>query len=59
MTRECSEITATLVHAMLDRARLFTSSDLQNEKMISLGKLLSGPGTRTQQSGSLPWGARP
>ena len=42
MTRECSEVTATLVHAMLDRARLFTSSDLQNEKMISLGKLSAG-----------------
>jgi signal transduction histidine kinase len=27
---------------MLDRARLFTSSDLQNEKMISLGKLSAG-----------------
>jgi signal transduction histidine kinase len=31
-----------LVHTMLDRARLFTSSDLQNEKMISLGKLSAG-----------------
>ena len=27
---------------MLDRARLFTSSDLLNEKMISLGKLSAG-----------------
>jgi signal transduction histidine kinase len=27
---------------MLDRARLFTSSDLHNEKMISLGKLSAG-----------------
>ena len=42
MTRECSEITTTLVHVMLDRARLFTSSELQNEKMISLGKLSAG-----------------
>jgi signal transduction histidine kinase len=42
MTRECCEITSTLVHVMLDRARLFTSSDLQNEKMISLGKLSAG-----------------
>lgn len=42
MTRECSEVTAILVHVMLDRARLFTSSDLQNEKMISLGKLSAG-----------------
>ncbi len=42
ITRECYEITAILVHRMLDRARLFTSSDLQNEKMISLGKLSAG-----------------
>jgi signal transduction histidine kinase len=42
MTRECCEVTSILVHAMLDRARLFTSSDLQNEKMISLGKLSAG-----------------
>lgn len=42
MTRECFEITTILVHTMIDRARLFTSSDLQNEKMISLGKLSAG-----------------
>jgi signal transduction histidine kinase len=42
MTRECHEITTILVHWMLDRARLFTSSELQNEKMISLGKLSAG-----------------
>jgi signal transduction histidine kinase len=42
MTRECFEITSILVHTMIDRARLFTSSDLQNEKMISLGKLSAG-----------------
>jgi signal transduction histidine kinase len=42
MTRECFAITSILVHIMLDRARLFTSSDLQNEKMISLGKLSAG-----------------
>jgi signal transduction histidine kinase len=42
LTRECFEITSILVHTMLDRARLFTSSDLQNEKMISLGKLSAG-----------------
>ena len=42
MTRECFEITSILVHTMLDRARLFNSSDLQNEKMISLGKLSAG-----------------
>jgi signal transduction histidine kinase len=42
MTRECFEVTSMLVHSMIDRARLFTSSDLQNEKMISLGKLSAG-----------------
>jgi len=42
MTRVCFEITSRLVHLMLDRARAFTSSDLQNEKMISLGKLSAG-----------------
>ena len=42
VTRECFEVTSILVHTMIDRARLFTSSDLQNEKMISLGKLSAG-----------------
>ena len=42
MIRECHEITSILVHTMLDRARAFTSSDLHDEKMISLGKLSAG-----------------
>jgi signal transduction histidine kinase len=42
LTRECFEVTKALVHTMIDRARLFTSGDLQNEKMISLGKLSAG-----------------
>jgi signal transduction histidine kinase len=42
MVRECFTITSLLVHQMIDRARLFTSSELQNEKMISLGKLSAG-----------------
>jgi signal transduction histidine kinase len=42
MTRECYEITAILVHCMLDRARAFNSSDLHDEKMVSLGKLSAG-----------------
>ena len=42
LTHECYEVTAILVHNMLDRARHFTSGDLQNEKMISLGKLSAG-----------------
>ena len=42
LTHECFEVTTILVHNMLDRARHFTSGDLQNEKMISLGKLSAG-----------------
>jgi signal transduction histidine kinase len=42
MIRECPRVTAVLVHAMLDRARHFTSSDLHDEKLISLGKLAAG-----------------
>ena len=42
MILECHEVTSILVHIMLDRARHFTSGDLQNEKMISLGKLSAG-----------------
>ncbi|BCS34513.1 sensor histidine kinase [Luteitalea sp. TBR-22] len=39
---ECHQVTAILVHRMVDRARLFTSSDLRTEKMASLGKLSAG-----------------
>ena len=42
MTRECPVVTAAVVHAMLDRARQFTSGDLRDEKLISLGKLAAG-----------------
>ncbi len=42
MIRECPTVTAILVHAMLDRARHFTSSDLHDEKLVSLGKLAAG-----------------
>ena len=42
LIRQCPEITATLVHVMVDRARQFTSSDLHDEKMKSLGKLAAG-----------------
>ena len=42
MIRECHELTSILVHAMLDRSRTFTSSGLQDEKMVSLGKLSAG-----------------
>jgi len=42
MIRECPVVTEKLVHMMLDRARRFTSSDLQDEKMQSLGRLSAG-----------------
>lgn len=42
MTRDCFGLTTLLVHRLIDRARLFTSTELQNEKMISLGKLSAG-----------------
>jgi signal transduction histidine kinase len=42
LTRECPVVTAALVHAMLDRARRFTTSDLHAEKLRSLGKLAAG-----------------
>jgi signal transduction histidine kinase len=42
LTHECHAVTAKLVHAMLDRARHFTSSDLYDEKLVSLGKLAAG-----------------
>ena len=51
MIRECHEITSILVHTMLDRARAFTSSDLHDEKMVSLGRLVGGTGARAEQPG--------
>ena len=42
LIRECPQLTAQMVHVMIDRARLFTSTDLHNEKMKSLGKLAAG-----------------
>jgi signal transduction histidine kinase len=38
----CPAITTALVHVMVDRARQFRSSELQDEKMKSLGKLAAG-----------------
>lgn len=42
LIRECPNITAVCVHLMIDRARVFRTSDLQDEKMVSLGKLSAG-----------------
>jgi signal transduction histidine kinase len=42
MIRECPTVTTRVVHIMVDRARHFRSSELQDEKMLSLGKLAAG-----------------
>jgi signal transduction histidine kinase len=42
LTMACPEVTAICVHTMLDRARHFTSTDLQDEKLMSLGRLSAG-----------------
>lgn len=42
MTRECQEVTSILVHVMLDRTRFFTSTELHDEKLKSLGRLAAG-----------------
>src|SRR5205809_5041797 len=42
MIQSCPEITSILVHTMLDRARVFTSSGLHDEKLLSLGNLSAG-----------------
>jgi signal transduction histidine kinase len=42
MVRECPTVTTRVVHIMIDRARHFRSSELQDEKMLSLGKLAAG-----------------
>src|SRR5579872_1428368 len=42
LTVQCPHVTAGLVHAMVDRARTFKASDLQVDKMASLGRLAAG-----------------
>src|SRR6187397_3066393 len=39
MIQECHELTAVFVHVMVDRARVFKTSELIDEKMSSLGRL--------------------
>jgi signal transduction histidine kinase len=42
LLRECPTVTEICVHVMLDRARVFNTSDWQDEKMVALGKLAAG-----------------
>ena len=42
MVNKCPTVTGILVHVMIDRARQFTSTDWQDEKMMSLGRLAAG-----------------
>jgi signal transduction histidine kinase len=42
LIHRCPVFTAHTVHTMLDRARNFNTSALQDEKMVSLGKLAAG-----------------
>jgi signal transduction histidine kinase len=42
MVNRCPVFTEHTVHIMLDRARTFNTSELQDEKMVSLGKLAAG-----------------
>jgi signal transduction histidine kinase len=60
LARECEGLTAILVHRMVDRAREFTSNELHDEKMISLGRLSAGlahelnnPASAIERSASL------
>jgi signal transduction histidine kinase len=42
MIHRCPDFTAHTVHTMVDRARVFRTGDLQDEKTRSLGKLAAG-----------------
>ena len=42
LIHECYDVTAACVHVMVDRVRQFTSSDLHEDKMSSLGRLAAG-----------------
>jgi signal transduction histidine kinase len=42
LTQECPQVTARCVQHMLDRARVFTKHDEQDEKLLSLGRLSAG-----------------
>jgi signal transduction histidine kinase len=60
LVHRCPAFTAYTVHTMLDRARNFNTSALQDEKMVSLGKLAAGlahelnnPASATKRGASL------
>ncbi len=42
LPHDCPRVTELLVHRMVDRARLFTTSNQHDEKMKSLGRLSAG-----------------
>ncbi|MEO7996112.1 MAG: HAMP domain-containing sensor histidine kinase, partial [Gemmatimonadaceae bacterium] len=42
MINACHELTAVMVHVMIDRARVFKSSELLDEKLVSIGRMAAG-----------------
>jgi signal transduction histidine kinase len=42
LTHRCPNVTAILVHVMVDRAREFAKTELHDDKMMSLGRLSAG-----------------
>ena len=42
MIRVCPEIVAACVHVMIDRVRMFMTTSLQDDKVMSLGRLAAG-----------------
>jgi len=42
LIRDCPAVIETLVHVLLDRARVMASTSVQDDKMVSLGRLAAG-----------------